>query len=107
MGLQGRAQNRELLVGLEAAEALLCFQHAGRRPAQGHGGMAPAFDVGADPADRAHHVLDDVGAGQRAAQLLGQAQTRDREDLIEPVRGEFVFTRRPGVRKAHRSAFPR
>lgn len=47
--------------------------------------MAPAFDVGADPADRAHHVLDDVGAGQRAAQLLGQAQTRDREDLVEPL----------------------
>jgi hypothetical protein len=24
-----------------------------------------------------------------------------------PVRGEFVLTRRPGVRKGHRSAFPK
>src|SRR3954466_5386788 len=36
-------------------------------PAQGHRGILPAFHVAADLPDGAVHVLDDVGAGQRAA----------------------------------------
>ena len=41
--------------------------------------------VAADPANRAHHVLDDVGAGQRAAQLARQTEPRDGEDFVKPL----------------------
>src|SRR3546814_7500468 len=73
MGCQGTTQARELLVGLEASEALGGLEHGGGGPAQRHAGVLPAFDVAADPADGAVHVLDDVGAGERPAQFGRQA----------------------------------
>ena len=78
-------QCRELLVGLEPAEALGCLQHGGTGPAQRHGRVPPAFDIAADATDRAHHVLDDVGAGQRAAQLGRKAEADDGQDFVEAL----------------------
>ena len=37
----------------------------------------------ADAPHRAHHVLDNVGAGERAPQLLRQSKLRDGEDLVD------------------------
>src|SRR5258705_13940848 len=47
-------------------------------PAHRHRGGAPPLHVAAN-APRAHRILDDVGAGERAAQLLRQAKPRDGE----------------------------
>ena len=66
---KGGPQGRQLLAGLQPPEALGRLHHGSTGPAQRHGGIVPAFDVAADPADGAVHVLDDVGAGQRAAQF--------------------------------------
>ena len=85
MGGKCGAQHRQLLVGLEATEALGGFQHRGAGPAQCHRGIAPAFHVAADPPQRAHHVLDDVGAGQRAAQLDRQPEPDDRQHLVDAL----------------------
>ena len=40
------------------------------------------LDVVADSSDGSVHVFNDVGAGQRAAQLGGQPQTIDGKDFI-------------------------
>src|SRR5512132_3975977 len=67
MRSQRRPQDRQLLAGLEPPEALGGLQHGGAGPAQHHLGIPPAFDVAADLADGAVHVLNDVGARERAA----------------------------------------
>jgi len=85
MGEKGGAQAGQLLAGLQSAEALGGFDHRGSRPAQSHSGIAPSLHVATDPADGAVHVLDDVGAGQRAPQLGRQSQAGDGEDLVEPI----------------------
>ena len=63
MGSESGSEQRELLARLQSSEALGRFLHRSCGPAQRHRGIAPAFDVAADPTDGAHHVLDDVGAG--------------------------------------------
>jgi hypothetical protein len=68
MGYQGGPQERQLLVVLEPPKTLGCLQHCGGGPAERHLGIVPSFDVAADTADGAVHVLDDVGAGERTAQ---------------------------------------
>ena len=72
-------------MGLETAEAVGGLQHGGSRPAQGHRGIAPVLHVAADTPDRAVHVLDDVGAGQRTAQFGGQADAIDGENFVEAL----------------------
>ena len=46
---------------------------------------APSLDVASDQSDRPQRVLDDVGAGQRASEPPGQAETDDSEDLVEAL----------------------
>src|SRR5271154_3172225 len=70
------AQQRKLLARFQSPEALGGFLHRRRGPAQCHRCIPPAFDVAADAADRAQHVLDDVGAGERAAQRQRQAKPK-------------------------------
>src|ERR1700746_346185 len=81
--LKGRTQNRQLLVPLQSSEALVGLDHAGRDPSQGHTGISPAFDVARDAANGAHHVLGDVGTGERSTKLLRQLQPDDSQDLVE------------------------
>ena len=83
MRQQGGPQERQLLVGLEPPESLGGFHHAGGRPTQGHLGILPSFDVAADAADGAVHVLDDVGAGKRTAQPGRKAEAGDGEDFVD------------------------
>jgi hypothetical protein len=85
VGCQRRPQFRKLLVGLEPTEALGGLQHGGTGPAQRHGSVLPAFHIAADSADGAHHVPDDVGAGQRAAQLARKAEADDGQDFVEAL----------------------
>jgi hypothetical protein len=53
-------------------------------PAQRHRRIAPTFDIAADAPNGAHHVLYDVGGGQRAAQRYRQAEPDHSQHLIEP-----------------------
>ena len=84
MSREGGPQGWQMLAGFQPPEAFCRLHHGSPGPAQRHGGIFPAFDVAADAADRAVHVLDDVGAGQRAAQFGRQAQAADGEDFIQP-----------------------
>jgi len=45
----------------------------------------PPFHVATDSAHRAHHVLDDVGAGERASKFGGQSETGDGENLVQAL----------------------
>ena len=85
MGQQGRTQGRQLLVGLQPPEPLGGFQHGGAGPAEHHRGIPPTFDVAADLPNSAVHVLDDVGAGQRPAQLERQPEAGDGKNFIQPL----------------------
>ena len=100
MGDEGGAQCRKLALRLQPAEALGGLEHGGSSPAQRHRGVAPALDVAADPADRAHDVLDDVGAGQRAAEFLRQAKPHHGEDLVEPLEDGASDARRLAFQRA-------
>ena len=72
-------------MGLEASEPFRGLQHGSARPAQGHRGVAPVLHVAADTSDRAAHVLDDIGAGQRTTQFGGQTEAIDGENFIEAL----------------------
>ena len=85
MLLQGLSEDRQLSVGFEAAEGLFGFHEPSSGPAQGHFGVTPALDVALDQADGAQCVLDDVGAGERASEFSGQAETGDGEDLVQAL----------------------
>ena len=80
-----RPQVWKVLAGFQSPEAFGRFKHGGAGPAQRHGGVLPPFDVVADLTDGAVHVLDDVGAGQRPAQLGRQAEAVDGEDFVEAL----------------------
>jgi hypothetical protein len=82
MSQQLGPQNRELLVGLQTAEALLSLQHGGSSPSQGHPCIAPTFDVAADLPQHGHQAFDRVGTTERSAQLVRQAQTDHGEHFI-------------------------
>ena len=70
-------------MSLQSSEAFSRFLHGRRGPAHRHRGRAPSLHVPADSPHRAHHVLDDVGTGERASSLLRQSKPRDGEDLID------------------------
>jgi hypothetical protein len=73
----------QMPVSLEPAEAGLRLHHSGSSPAQRHRGIAPSLHVARHTPDRALHVLDGIGAGERAAQLQRQSEAIDGQDLIE------------------------
>jgi len=64
---KGGLERRQMLVGLEAPEALLGFQHARGSPAQSHLRVPPALYIRARLANYAVRVLYDFDAGQRTA----------------------------------------
>src|SRR4029077_20427367 len=82
MRLQCGTQCWKLLVSLQSSEAFSRFLHGRRGPAHRHRGRAPSLHVPADSPHRAHHVLDDIGASERASQLVRQSKRRDGADLI-------------------------
>ena len=84
MTLQCVAQGEQLVTGFHRLKPLGSLHHACGGPPQGHAGISPAFDVVADAPDGPVHILNNVGAGQGAAQLDGQAQAADGEDLVQP-----------------------
>ena len=85
MVLKGGLEHRQMLVSLEAPEALLRFQHARGGPAQSHLRVPPALHIPAYLANDAVHALDDVGAGQRAAQIRREAKPVDGQDLVHTL----------------------
>jgi len=91
-----------LLVGVQPPESLCGLQHASGGPAKRHPGIPPAFNVAADLPDGPVHVLDDVGAGERTAQLDRQAQAGNGEDLVEPSR---ILAETPGASCSSRRAW--
>src|SRR4029077_5718520 len=74
--LPGRHVALEVACEPSVSEAFGCFPHSGCGPAHRHRGRAPAFYVAADAPHRAHHILDNVGAGERAPQLLPPSKPR-------------------------------
>ena len=84
MSSQRGSERWQVFVGFQPTEALDCFQHAGCGPAQCHGSISPSFHVAADAPHRPHHVLDGVGAGERAPELAGKSKAVDGEEFVEP-----------------------
>ena len=78
-------QGRKSLVGFQPPEALLGFVHGRSSPAQGHRRRTPALHISGDATQGPHHILDDVGAGQRAPQLRRQTEPAHREDFIQSL----------------------
>ena len=70
-------------MGLQPPEFFGGFHHAGGRPTQRHLGILPSFDVTVDAQDSAVHILDDVGACKRAAQLGGKAETGGGQGFVD------------------------
>src|SRR5438876_8445970 len=83
VSFQSGAQRWKLLVSLQSSEASGRFLHGGRGPAHRHRGRAPSLHVPAYAPHRAHGILDDVGTGERALQLLRQSKPRDGEDFVD------------------------
>src|SRR6266487_2853365 len=88
MSFQSGPQHWKLLVSLQSSEASGCFLHGGRGPAHRHRGRAPSLHVPAYAPHRAHGILDDVGTGERALQLLRQSKPRDGEDFVDAFQGD-------------------
>jgi hypothetical protein len=103
-----RSKDREEPVGFQTAEALSRFHHACRRPAERHGGISPSLHIATDATHRPHHVLDRIGAGERATQLGRQLQTIDGQDLVEPFEnaGRNAGRLRAGARDCVAAARP-
>ena len=70
-------------MSLQSSEAFGRFLHSGCGPAHCHRGRAPSLHVPADAAHRAHRILDNVGTGERAPQLLRQSKPRNGEDFLD------------------------
>src|SRR5215475_8086493 len=74
MSCKRSSENGQVLVGFQSTEALGCLHHAGGGPAQRHRGISPSLHVATDAAHGPHHVLNRVGAGERAPELYSEAQ---------------------------------
>src|SRR5258706_4458066 len=85
MSQQRGSQNRELLVGLQRANAPSGLQPGGSSPSQRNPAIAPTFDVAADLSQHGHQAFDRVGAAERAPQLVRQAQADHGEHFIQPL----------------------
>ena len=86
VSFQGGPQRWKLLVSLQSSEASGRFLHGGRGPAHRHRGRAPSLHVPAYAPHRAHDILDDVGTGERAPQLLRQSKARDGENIRQGLK---------------------
>ena len=84
MSLKAAGSIGSCLCAFKRRDPLLA-SNAGRDPAQGHAGIAPALDVAGNAANGAHHVLGYVGIGERPTKLLGQLQADDRQDFVEAL----------------------
>ena len=84
MSCKCSSENGQLLVGFQSTEAFGCLHHAGGGPAQRHRGISPSLHVATDAAHGPHHVLNRVGAGERAPELCRQAEAVDSQHLVEP-----------------------
>src|SRR5262249_61157389 len=93
MSFQSGPQRWKLLVSLQSSEASGRFLHGGRGPAHRHRGRAPSLHVSAYAPHRAHGILDDVGTGERAPQLLRQSKSRDGEDFVDAFQDRAGDTR--------------
>ena len=51
-------EDRELLVGFQAAEAFSRFHHSSGGPAQRHCSISPSLHIATDATHAPHHVLD-------------------------------------------------
>src|SRR6478672_8694359 len=94
MCLQSGTECRKLLVRLQSSEAFCGFLHSRRGPAQGRRGRSPSLHVAADATHGTHDVLHDVGACERSAKLLWQAEPRDGEDFVEALQDAPRHARR-------------
>jgi hypothetical protein len=74
MSCKRSSENVQVLVGFQSTEAFGCFHHTGGGPAQRHRGVSPSLHVATDAAHRPHHVLNWVGAGERAPEFYRQAE---------------------------------
>jgi len=84
MTLQCIAQVGQLVTGLQPPDPLGSRHYDCGSPPKGHAGISPAFDVVPDAQDESVHILNNVAAGQGPAQLDGQAQAAEGEDLDQP-----------------------
>ena len=94
MSCQRSSENVEVLVGFQSTEALGRLQHAGSGPAQRHRGITPSLHVATDATHRPHHVLDRVGAGERATERRRQPEAVDGQHLVEPFENAGRHARR-------------
>src|SRR5262249_49709808 len=81
--IKGVDEGSEIPMSAQAAEAAARFLERGGDPADEPVAIAPATDVAGEATDEAIEVLDRVRAPQRAVQRAGDAQTLEREGLIE------------------------
>jgi hypothetical protein len=86
MSCKRSSENRQVLVGFQSTESLCGLQHAGSGPAQRHRGILPSLHVAADATYGPHHVLDRVGASERAPQLRRQSKAVDGSISSSPSR---------------------
>src|SRR5260370_39001140 len=94
MSCKRSSENGQVLVGFQSTEAFGCLHHAGGGPAQRHRGVSPPLHVAADATHGPHHVLNCVGAGERAPELYRQAVAVDGLHLVEPFADDGVVTAR-------------
>src|SRR6266536_6418164 len=74
----------QVFVCFQLAESLGCFHHGNSGPTQHHGRISPSLHVATDPAHSPHHVLDRIGACERAPELCRQTEAIDSQHLVEP-----------------------
>ena len=93
MSGQSTLEDRQLAMCLMAPKAFRGLQHGGARSAQGHRDITPLLHVAADAPHRAIHVLDHVGASQRAPRFGWQAEAVDGEDFVEAFQNAVAYAR--------------
>ena len=92
------AQQRQLLMSLQPPEALGCFLHRRSGPAQCHRGHRASISRCGRPAGCVPmHVLDDVGAGERAAKLQRKLETNHGQHLVHALPGSSPRRRAPSA----------
>ena len=82
--LESVSEDGWLAIGREAAVSFRGLQQAGGGRSERHLGVPSVFDVAGDLAQRAERVFDDVGADERAPELVRQAETDDGEVSSSP-----------------------
>lgn len=89
MALKGGLEHPQMLVGLDALEALLASSMPAAVQRNPIFALRQRFCIPAHTANDAVHALDDVGAGQRAAQVRRQAKPVHGQDLVQTFEDGF------------------